>query len=290
MSLLNTSPLLAIAFSKVSAVLIMDCLKIPLQKILLNSLKLIMVSLSKIPISVSRAYLTLSLSSASPSFTKNYRIGFRGSSEMNPVSSLRQQFCVCFCQILMIVSSCSYIENYFDLSSDYGFTVAAVAFKFTDLSVLVGLTSSRTIVGFRFNEFPAILSFGGPLSLSYSTVCGSIIASWLVSLQVCVFLKVLFCRPSQYYLCTIIQLLGFKPLVSSYSRSNSAKFSFSSRTLSRGNSTKAFCSLSRIESEKFLTTYPFFFCEAVLCFPYPKRTLVLLPPYELDADSFVSMG
>ena len=89
MSLLKTSPLLAIAFSKVSAVLIMDCLKIPLQKILLNSLKLIMVSLSKIPISVSRACLTLSLSSASPSFTKNYRIGFRGSSEMNPVSSLR---------------------------------------------------------------------------------------------------------------------------------------------------------------------------------------------------------
>ena len=60
--------------------------------------------------------------------------------------------------------------------------MAAVAFRFIDFSVLVGLTSSRIIVGFRFNEFPAILSFGGPLSLSYSIVCGSIIESCPVSL------------------------------------------------------------------------------------------------------------
>ena len=82
----------------------------------------------------------------------------------------------------LIVSAYSYIVNCFFFYSDYGFNEFVVALRFIDFIVLVGLASDWLIVPFLLNEFPARLSLGGPLSLSYSTVYGSVNASWPVSL------------------------------------------------------------------------------------------------------------
>ena len=80
-----------------------------------------------------------------------------------------------------MVSAYSYMVNYFFFCIDWGFNELAVALRFIDFNVLVGLASDWLIVAFLFKEFPARFSFGGPLSLSYSTVYGSVNASCPVS-------------------------------------------------------------------------------------------------------------